>query len=171
MPYAQLDIHFDEHPSHADLELEHFGLMACAIAHCNRLLTDGFVSDKAVRCFGFSGKGAKYAARLVEKGKWTRVDGGYEIVGYLEWNPSKAEVDAKFQRKQEAGRLAGLASGRARTKTNQLVRRSFNQNRTTLVQRKRTHLQIQIQIQIHKQRNTSNPTRLAPVTRPIPGRS
>lgn len=116
MPYAQLDIHFDESPSHADLELEHFGLMACAIAHCNRLLTDGFVSDKAVRCFGASGKGQKVAARLVEKGKWEKVDGGYVIMGYLLWNPSKAEVEEKLVRKQEAGRLAGLASGRARTK-------------------------------------------------------
>lgn len=116
MPYAQLDIHFDEHPSHADLELEHLGLMACAIAHCNRLLTDGFVSDKAVRGFGASGKGHKVAAKLVASGKWEKVDGGFSIVGYLDWNPSKADVEARLVRKQEAGRLAGLASGRARTK-------------------------------------------------------
>jgi hypothetical protein len=116
MPYAQLDIHFDEHPSHADLELEHLGLMACAIAHCNRLLTDGFVSDKAVRGFGASGKGHKAAAKLVASGKWEKVDNGFVIVGYLDWNPSKAEVEERLVRKQEAGRMAGLASGRARTK-------------------------------------------------------
>lgn len=116
MAYAQLDIHFDEHPSHADLELEHLGLMACAIAHCNRLLTDGFVSDKAVRGFGASGRGHKVAAKLVASGKWDKVDGGFSIVGYLDWNPSKADVEARLVRKQEAGRLAGIASGRARTK-------------------------------------------------------
>lgn len=95
MSYAQLDEHFDEHPKFASLELEHFGLMACAIAYCNRLLTDGFVPTRAVRGFGASGKGVKLAARLVEAGIWLEVDGGYGVRGFLDHNPSRVTVLAR----------------------------------------------------------------------------
>ena len=95
MSYAQLDEHFDEHPKFAALELEHFGLMACAIAYCNRLLTDGFVPTRAVRGFGASGKGVKLAARLVEAGIWLEVDGGYGVRGFLDHNPSRVTVLAR----------------------------------------------------------------------------
>lgn len=95
MAYAPLDEHFDEHPKYEDLELEHYGLMACAIVYCNRNLTDGKVSFKAVRGFGKSGKGPKYAKRLTEAGIWRDVESGWEIVGFLDHNPSREEVLAK----------------------------------------------------------------------------
>lgn len=95
MSYAPLDVHFDEHPKYEELELEHFGLMACAIAYCNRNLTDGKVSFTAVRRFGKSMKGPKLAKRLVELGIWRDVDSGWEIVGFLDHNPSRAEVMAR----------------------------------------------------------------------------
>lgn len=111
MSYAQLDEHFDEHPKFAALELEHFGLMACAIAYCNRLLTDGFVATKAVRGFGASGKGPKVADQLVAAGIWEKVDGGYRVVGFLDHNPSRVTVlsrreDARLRK--ERSRNAGV---------------------------------------------------------------
>lgn len=93
--YAPLDVHFDEHPKFATLPLEAFGLMACAIAYCNRVLTDGFVPEKTVRGFGSDGRGPKVAAALVDLGIWARVDGGYSIVGYLDHNPSRADIEKK----------------------------------------------------------------------------
>jgi hypothetical protein len=95
MAYAPLDEHFDEHPKYESLDLEHYGLMACAITYCNRNLTDGKVSFKAVRGFGKSGKGPKYAKRLTDAGIWRDIETGWEIVGYLDHNPSRAEVLAK----------------------------------------------------------------------------
>lgn len=114
--YAPLDIHFDEHPSHADLELEHLGLQACAIAYCNRLLTDGFVSDRALRNFGKSGKGPRLAPYMIKQGKWVRVDGGFAIVGFLDWNPSRVEVLARREARSKAGQKGGVSSGLARSK-------------------------------------------------------
>lgn len=95
MAYAPLDEHFDEHPKYEELELEHFGLMACAIAYCTRNLTDGKVSYAAVRKFGRTMKGVRLAKKLVDLGIWREVDGGWEIVGFLDHNPSRAEVLAK----------------------------------------------------------------------------
>jgi hypothetical protein len=95
MAYAPLDEHFDEHPKYEPLELEHFGLMACAIAYCNRNLTDGKVTFKAVRAFGRSMKGPRLAKKLVAMGIWRDTSEGWEIVGYLDHNPSREYVLAK----------------------------------------------------------------------------
>ena len=53
------------------------------------------MSFKAVRCFGKSGKGPKLAKKLTDVGIWIDIETGWEIVGYLDHNPSKAEVLAK----------------------------------------------------------------------------
>lgn len=113
MSFAPIDVHFDEHPKFAQLELEHFGLMACALAYCNRVLSDGFVPDKTVRGFGASTKNIKAAERLVVDGIWIRVDGGYRIVGYLEHNLSKADIEERRKAKVEAG----AKGGRTRSKS------------------------------------------------------
>ena len=112
MSYACLDDHWDEHPKYVDLELEHFGLMACGIVYCNRNLTDGFVPEKAVRGFGASGKGIRLAERLVTSGQWAKTDGGYQIVGYLDHNPSKEQVLARRAERADAGRRGGFARAR-----------------------------------------------------------
>jgi hypothetical protein len=114
--HTRLDIHFDEHPSNAELELEHLGLQACAVSYCNRNLTDGFVSDRAVRGFGKSGKAPKVAMQMVKLGKWERIEGGYQIIGFLDWNPSKVEVLARRAAKAAAGQLGGQRSGESRGK-------------------------------------------------------
>jgi hypothetical protein len=95
MAYAPLDEHFDEHPKFEDLELDHYGLMACAISYCNRNLTDGRLSMTAVRRFGKSGKGLKLAKDLGAKKIWRQVDGGWEVVGFLDHNTSREAVLAK----------------------------------------------------------------------------
>jgi hypothetical protein len=114
--YVKLDAHFDEHPSHADLELEHFGLIACALAYCLRNLTDGHLPLKSVRGFGKSGKGIKVADQLVGLGKWTRSESGYQITDYLQHNPSRAEVLAKREARAMAGKTGGIRSGASRSK-------------------------------------------------------
>jgi hypothetical protein len=114
--YVQLDAHFDEHPSHAELELEHFGLISCALAYCLRNLTDGHLPLKAVRGFGKSGKGIKVANQLVAFGRWEHDGNGYLILGYLQHNPSRAEVLAKREARAKAGKTGGLRSGESRSK-------------------------------------------------------
>lgn len=102
MAYAQLDVHFDEHPKFRDLELEHLGLLACAISYANRLLTDGFVPMKAVRGFGkSSARGLRVARKLVASGLLVEVEGGFSIVGFLDHNPSREQVSERHKRHKE----------------------------------------------------------------------
>lgn len=119
MSYAQLDEHFDEHPKYQELELEHFGLMACGISYCNRLLTDGKIPMKAVRGFGASGCGVVVAGELVEAGIWKETESGYEIVGFLDHNPSRAKVLAR--REAERARKEAFRTGVKRTPVPQVV--------------------------------------------------
>ena len=114
MTYACIDDRWDEHPKYAGLELEHFGLMACAIVYCNRHLTDGFVPDKAIRGFGASGEGPRLARRLVSEGIWIRREGGFEVLGYLDHNPSRVTVEERRTERAAAGKRGGEAAAQAR---------------------------------------------------------
>jgi len=119
MTYVQIDDSIYDHPKYADLELEHIGLIVCGVTYCNRHLTDGFVPAAVVRRFGSSGKGTRYVAALVAKGLWREVDGGYEIVGYLDHNAPREEVlrrRAELSAKRAAaGRKGGHVSGKTRS--------------------------------------------------------
>lgn len=113
MSYAQLDVHFDEHPKFADLTMAEFGLMACAIAYCNRLLTDGVITRKALRVFA-QGEGPELAKSLVLAGIWEEVQEGHRIVGFLDHNPSRETVLARRATWEEKSRQGGLKSAAKR---------------------------------------------------------
>lgn len=124
MTWARIDDGFDEHEKFEDLDLEHFGLMACAITYCNRRLTDGFISDARLAKFGAGDRSKNEAAAKVLEAHdppiWKRDEArrGWRIVGYLKHNPSRAEVVAskenKSAQKAAAGRAGGIRSGEAR---------------------------------------------------------
>jgi hypothetical protein len=99
MTYAPIDDRFDEHPKYveADWDIEHYGMQACAITYCNRNTTDGRIPEAKVRRFGRANakKNLAVAAKLVEDGIWAKVDGGFQIVGFLDHNPSRAQVERK----------------------------------------------------------------------------
>jgi len=86
-----------------------WGLWLWAKAYANRRETDGFVPFAVLRRFG-----PVLPKRLEEAGAFLRDEarGGYEIVGHLAENPSKAELEASRTARSEAGRLGGLAKAR-----------------------------------------------------------
>jgi hypothetical protein len=79
------------------------------LIYCQRNLTDGFIPTHAIDAFGVKERNkTKVADELCRPqvpGKapvWTRVDGGFQIHDYLDWNDSKDEI------------LKGRAAGRDR---------------------------------------------------------
>jgi hypothetical protein len=112
--YAPLDDCFDDCPKYADRDAAEMGIIACAITYATRNLSDGRVPRRwPGRRFGREGE--RLAARMLDLGVWSvRPDGDYEIVGYLEHNPSRDQVMAKRAKKAEAGRAGGKASWSAR---------------------------------------------------------
>jgi hypothetical protein len=110
MSYAPLDDHFDEHPKLVSLDAAEMGVIACAITYATRNLSDGRVPRVwPERRFGR--QGPKLVKHLVDLGIWSvRPDGDFEIVGFLDHNPSRADVLAKRAKRAEAGSKGGLVS-------------------------------------------------------------
>jgi hypothetical protein len=110
MPWLRLDDGMGEHrkvrrsmkSSRAAVALHTFGLL-----HCAKYLTDGFVEEEYVRDVCDDARmGARErttALRVLEENDlWGRVDGGWQIHDFLDYNPSRDDVES--HRKREADR-------------------------------------------------------------------
>lgn len=84
-------------------------LHVCALAYCNRNLTDGHVPATALRRLADLEDPAREAERLVEAGLWDEVEDGYEIHDYLDFQPSAAEVRKQRETKKKAGKAGARA--------------------------------------------------------------
>lgn len=93
MPYVQLDDQIAQHPKVLRAGAEAAWLWACAIAYCNRQLTDGYVPTEALATMGaFRTPVRKLATTLVSVGLFDQVDAGYRIHDYLAQNPDRSTV-------------------------------------------------------------------------------
>lgn len=112
MAHAQLDDLYGDHPKIAGLSDAAFRLHTLGILYCARHLTDGLVPhDEAPRLVRRFRKVA--LVELLDRGLWTDVlDGAYVIHDYLDWNPSRAEVERR--REQAAKRKAQWRSANAK---------------------------------------------------------
>lgn len=69
----------------------------CGICYCREHLTDGFIPTGmlASLCPGVSGAQAKrHARKLIEVGLWHEAPGGFTVHDFLDWNPSRAQIEA-----------------------------------------------------------------------------
>lgn len=84
-----------------------------ALAYANRYSTDGFIPDVTVPALYPLRHPAKVAQQLVTVGLFERVEGGFVVHDYLDYNPSAIEVkerrEAERLRKQ-AQRSAGASA-------------------------------------------------------------
>lgn len=112
MAWAKLDDGFWSNPKVEEAGNEAAGAYARMLSYCGQHLTDGHVKQAA----------AKYITRrpiltrLVELGFLERNGEGWIIPDYLEFNPSREEVESKRKARSEAGKRGGVASGRTRSK-------------------------------------------------------
>jgi len=121
MPYALLDDTFHSHPKLVASGWAARGLYAAALSYCAAYLTDGFVPGSWIKTIG----AGRIAERLALHGLWiksraaqrfliTASDGeaetlvcpenGYVIQDYLEYNPSRRQIEQKRLQKAIAGK-------------------------------------------------------------------
>lgn len=114
--YLLLDDGMDAHRKIEGLSDRAFRLHLCGLFHCARNLTDGLVSDVTVRGLLARLRATpKHVSELVDIGLWFPYPGrGFIVNNYLEWNPSKVDVEERRRKRSESGRAGGLASGLAR---------------------------------------------------------
>lgn len=96
-------------------------MWVCGIAHCQSHLSEGFIAEIAIPMIGVKGheRSHKLAAALVTCGLFERVDGGYMVHDYLDFNETKEQAIARktssHAAKVAAGRAGGIASGVSRS--------------------------------------------------------
>jgi hypothetical protein len=112
MPWAKLDESFPDHPKVASIGDKAFRLHVTAICYCARMLTDGEVPAHILQRIGAT---KKLTTELAAAGLWEATSrGSWVIHDFLEYNPSRAEVEADRSKRQAAGQAGGKASGKAR---------------------------------------------------------
>lgn len=98
MAYVQLDDQIAQHPKILRAGGEAAWLWACAIAYCNRQLTDGHIPAAALATLGtFKTPVRKLAAVLVEVGLLDQDGADYRVHDYLRHNPDRTTVHARMR--------------------------------------------------------------------------
>jgi hypothetical protein len=83
---------FPEHPDVLDLTNTAFRAYVEALCYCSRNLTDGAMTDAAVRRLGIR---PKVTAELVQAGLWSPTVAGFEVVNYTKHQRTKAQVEGE----------------------------------------------------------------------------
>jgi hypothetical protein len=95
MPWVRLDDRFPSHRKVALLSDRAFRLHVSALCWASENLTEGKILESELRVIAHV-RGAKTAAKeLEDRQLWDRVDGGWVIHDFLEYNPDRAKVQAE----------------------------------------------------------------------------
>ncbi|MFJ6566260.1 hypothetical protein ACIQNU_02480 [Streptomyces sp. NPDC091292] len=102
MPWVKLDDRFPSHRKVALLSDRAFRLHVSALCWCAENLTDGCIAERELPLVAKVRAVKVTAKQLEDAGLWDRVDDGWQIHDYLEYNPSREQVLA--ERKRNAAR-------------------------------------------------------------------
>jgi hypothetical protein len=112
MPWLKMDDQFIFHEKARLVGKEGRNLQVTALCYCAGQLNDGLIRDgllPTIFALAECDDGPATVERLVEVGMWERVDGGYQIHDYLDYNPSRTQVLA--ERAAARKRMFALRSG------------------------------------------------------------
>jgi hypothetical protein len=116
MTYLIVDDGFDVHPKVEALTDRAYRLHTSGLFHCAKNLTDGSLTEPTVRGLCARIKATtKHLNELVSGDLWLPWnDGGYTIKNYLDWNPSKAQVEERRAKRAAAGAKGGRNKANAK---------------------------------------------------------
>lgn len=127
MPWLRIDDGMVEHLKVASLSDGAFRAHVEAMSFCARNLTDGHIPAAVAKKQGWS----KRASELVRAGLWEKEEGGHSIHDYLDYNPSREQVEAEREaaRRRMNRRRSPVVrpnNGRSSTEVHPLVREKFS---------------------------------------------
>lgn len=120
MTWVRIDDGMPDHPkfSEPEDEDEALALWVRSLCYCNRNRTDGFVPRRKVATLSRAADPYVVASQLVAAGLWEEVDGGFVLHDYADYQPLKAQIEARSAMKAAVGQLGGKASGEVRRNQN-----------------------------------------------------
>lgn len=98
MAWFKVDDQLYDHPKVASLPLSAIGLWVKAGSYCARYETDGALETHKVRTLGAQKRDSD---RLVEAGLWERTSDGFRFRNWSEYQPTKAQQQAKREKDRE----------------------------------------------------------------------
>jgi len=140
MAWARIDDNFFNHPKVRKAGKDAVMFHIAALCYSNAFRTDGFINDDTLELIAiqaFLKRANGYADKLVECKLWWRVEGGYQIHDYLEYNKSKTEIETMNDARRTNGKQGGrpkqnLTTGKkiTETKPNQVMKNNLTYNLT-----------------------------------------
>lgn len=106
LPRFALDCGFWRTRRYAGASPAVVGLQTAAVSYCHEHGSDGWIPDDGLATsLGFKEREvAKLVPEMLRRNIWRPAsDGGFEVVGYLDHNPSRAQVRDDRQKRSEAG--------------------------------------------------------------------
>lgn len=116
MGWLRLDDQYDDHPKIVTAGPEAAWLDVRGMLFCARHETDGFIPEAQLTRIGseFStSKRRKLVSTLVSVQRWEKVDGGYRVNDFLEYNPTQAQKEDERAAARERMRKARENKGRS----------------------------------------------------------
>ena len=113
MGWVRLDDNFADHPKVIGLSDTAFRLFVTGLCYSNRHLTDGLVPYQMVNAW-VGDDPMKPSDELEDQNLWERVDKGFLIRSYDEYQPTRDSVEAKRQQNKE--RLARFRERKTQVK-------------------------------------------------------
>ncbi|GEM_PF-3266771 len=119
--WTKIGEEFFRHPKIVTVGRDARDLYLVALCHCNENLTDGFVAERYLRRLAAEAEiedveaavhnlcGSFPMATGSHNPLWHKITGGYLIHDFLEYNPSRRDVEEERARKADAGRRGGQA--------------------------------------------------------------
>jgi hypothetical protein len=100
--WVAIDDGFVEHRKVDGLSDRSFRLHIAALCYCGRNLTDGVLTERAVKVVRAIVSGSpRHVRELAAVGLWLDTDDGYQVKDYLEYNPSAEQVIERREKAKE----------------------------------------------------------------------
>lgn len=109
MPWVKIDDQFYVHENRWEVGLEGIGFFIVMLCYCNDKLTDGFVTKAFVEANMPRPDRRGTLKKLVSTGMIAEAEGGFQIVGYHKFQPTKEQVLRVREDRSAAGKKGAAA--------------------------------------------------------------
>lgn len=112
MPWARVDDSLHAHRKLRRASLEASGAFLLSLSYCAAYLTDGHVDDEFLEeVIPSKRKRDRIVAELLERQLFEPNGNGYVVHDYLDYNPSRADVERRRQKAAEKKRQQRMSPG------------------------------------------------------------
>ncbi len=113
MSWAKIDDRANEHKKQLKAGAEACWMWTCGLMYANRQdARDGFIPEDAIFLFYRFANPSELATKLVEVGLWDKVEGGFQVHDFHDWNLSKEDRETELAAARDRMKKARAKKGK-----------------------------------------------------------